>query len=237
MEKTKKPNWQINLKNLRLWLVYILLGGWLLGELGLAMWFLPGRLEGLIAKKEELAKDTAQAQELAATVKLLAEIDRDQLQKDLAKVLAAVPDEKKTSGLVTGLTNLASSSGIMVKGLSFSPGLISTSSALASTSEKVLTGGVKSIPVAVTLVADRNQMATFLEDLRQVSQILGVTSVQFSSSQREANLVTLPMLIYYQPPKESKPDPKQTKLLSPKEREILDALPAEDIFKLPSEPR
>lgn len=238
MEKTKKPSWQISLKSLRLWLVYVLLCGWLLGELGLAVWFLPGRFETLAAKKEELAKNTAQAQELTATVRLLAEIDRDQLREDLNKALAAIPHEKKTSGLVTGLTTLASSSGIVVKGLEFSPGLISTPSALSSAPlETVMASGVKTIPVAVTLIADRNQMASFLASLRQASQMLGVISVQFGSSQRDTSAVTLPMLIYYQPPKESRPDPKQVKLLTTREREILDALPAEDIFKLPPEPR
>lgn len=216
-------------------------------ELIFAVLFFPSFWQRILAASETAATAAVDLKEKQTALAILSQTDEEKLQVGLGKALAALPEEKKISGLVTGLTTLASQSGIVVKGLEFAPGVISTRSAqldrqkaaepeLGPGLEEIVIGsGVKAIPVDVSLAGSLEQLADFLKNLTQTSQILGVTAVDYRQSSKAAPETTLSVLIYYQLPKENKINWNQVKPLSGLAIKIVEALPDRDFFLVPPE--
>lgn len=165
--------------------------------------------------------------------------DQKSVEPYVIKARAALPGEKKTAGLITGLSSFAAKYGVAIKTLDFSPGLIATSSALTgynmtnNQGEIDLKANVKALPVSFTADTDISSLTKFLNALKITSQMLGVTTISFTQGPINGN-VSVGVLVYYQPTSFSKTSWGNTKKLSAIDIELLGSFPTEDVFKLPS---
>ncbi|MCL4397489.1 hypothetical protein M1403_00420 [Patescibacteria group bacterium] len=233
-----KTNNSLDLKKIRPYFFFIFLFVVFAAELGVLVIFAPSLYSTILSARASLAAQTAEVNTLSDLVTALNQTDPANLAALQKKVTAALPDEKKTAGVVTGLTRLASSSGVVVNSLEFSPGLISTGSATAvvtnTSGEIVLGGGVKAIPAQLTVTADVPAVSRFLADLAKSSQMIGVTSVEYTHSGPKTS-TALGLLLYFQPPKEGAVTPKQVQPLTSQEVGLAQSLPQEDIFTVAPE--
>jgi hypothetical protein len=239
----KKPqDWE----KLKRYGVYFLAVALLLAEIGGTIYLVFTRVPILQEKWAALAAVREEERQIAAAVAVLAGIDEGTLLEDLRRATAALPAEKKTSGLISGLVKLASQSGTLVTGLEFSPGLISTEAGKASpaamlrkqyeSGETVKSNGVKAVTVNAALVANLSALADFLRKLAAVSQMLAVTRVQYNTAGGAAGqTVGLTLLVPFQPLKEKEIDWRLVRALSAEEKKTVTDLPAEDIFLPPQE--
>jgi hypothetical protein len=213
---------------------YLLILSLLLVQAAFFIFYVPDQVTQIFKAREAVDKDAAEINNLAAALAKIQTIDAQSLSRYLAVATAALPDEKKTSGMVTGMTNLASTYGIGVKSLEFSPGLISSGSANLTnlpTSQVTLGGGVKQITASLTIFASIPSLIAFLEGLEKTSQMIGVNSVELGDNAQRSE-VSLQLQIYYQPPRSFNPDTaaKDLKLLGDEDVALLESLPEEDIF-------
>lgn len=217
----------MDLKKLKPYYFYILAGVVFVTNLAAVFWFIPNQVNKVSQKWRDLQQANQEINELTKTISNLENSDKSNLTQNLAKAAAALPDKKKTSGLVTGLSDLAEQNGVLIKSLEFSPGKLATGSA----DESLTVGnGVKAITASLEVGADLPALITFLEKLQKVSQILGVTSVEFGGKG-----TSLPLLVYYQPPRSGILNWKQVELLTAAETEVLKSLESKDVFTLPPE--
>lgn len=217
----------MDLKKLKPYYFYISAGVIFIINLVAVFWFIPNQVNKVSQKWRDLQQTNQEINELTKTIYNLENSDKNNLTQNLYKAAAALPDKKKTSGLVTGLSELAGQNGVLIKSLEFSPGKLATGSADESTT---IGNGVKAITASLEVSADLSTLITFLGKLQKVSQILGLTSVEFGSKG-----TSLPLLIYYQPSRTGSLNWKQVELLTVAETEVLKSLDAKDIFTLPSE--
>lgn len=225
------------LQPLKQYVFYLVLGAIVLGEVFFALGILPGWVNGIGDDRSNLETVTSEVTELTKTLNYLTQIDKPTLASLLVKANAALPDEKKTSGLVSGLSKLASSSGALIKTLEFSPGLISTSSAIptippAASEQVIKDGGIKTLPAIMTVQADFNSLIFFLQKLDKASQLLGVSGLKYTANASEGNQTNIGLYIYYQPPEVSTVLWKQSTPLTLQEQKSLDDLSSQDIFTL-----
>lgn len=209
----------------------IVLGGvWFLLTAPYQQW---GEIVSLQINKDELSGEVTR---LDKAIAILAAVDQKQLASDLASVNAALPGQKKTSGLVAGLSAVASASGVALRELSFSPGKIATES--SEVVDQPLAGSkVRVVTAALTLGADLPRLGSFLSKLQLASQLLGVSAVGFTGSSAREPLSTVSLSVYYQPPNSSVIDWGSVRPVSDKERQILASLSSKDVFILPEEQR
>lgn len=221
-------NIKLILQPLKQYVFYLGLGVVVLAEVFFAAVILPCWINSIGDDRSNLEKTTSEVTELIQTLDYLTQIDKPTLAALLLKANAALPDEKKTSGLVSGLSKLASSSGVLIKTLEFSPGLISTSSAVPVVSP----AGIKTIPAIMTVQADLNSLIVFLQKLDKASQLLGVSDLKYTANSSDGNKANLGLHIYYQPPSKSAVLWKQSSPLTIQEQKSLDDLSSQDIFIL-----
>lgn len=230
----------IDLAKLKSLSFYIIVALVLLSEVIFGLLIIPGKITKISADLQEADEIAAESNRLSTLLSTISNADQSSLEADLAKVTAALPDEKKTTGLVSGLSLLAPSYGVIVRSLEFSPGLVSTESAkflpqkLQITSEVVTGNGVKAIPAALSVATNFHSLISFLERLKTVSQILTVTSVDLSTSSGKESLAVLSLMVYYQPRKEGTVSWRQVDTLAPAERAIIESLEDKDLFTLQS---
>lgn len=217
----------MELKKLKPYYFYFFVGIILLANLVAVFWFLPNQVNKISQKWQNLQQANQEIAELSKTISDLENSDKNNLAQNLSKATAALPDKKKTSGLVTGLSDLAGQNGILIKSLEFSPGKLATGSADEATT---VGNGVKAITASLEVSTELPTLITFLGKLQKVSQILGITSVEFTGKG-----ASLPLLVYYQPPRSGALNWKQVDLLTVAETEVLKSLEAKDVFTLPPE--
>lgn len=217
----------MELKKLKPYYFYFFAGIILLANLIAVFWFLPNQVKKNSQKWQNLQQTNQEIAELSKTISNLENSDKNNLTQNLSKATAALPDKKKTSGLATGLSDLAGQNGAPIKALEFSPGKLATGSADESTT---VGNGVKAISASLEIGTDLPTLVVFLKKLQKVSQILGITSVEFTG--KSASLL---LLVYYQPPRAGVLNWKQVELLTAAETEALKSLDAKDVFTLPSE--
>lgn len=168
--------------------------------------YFPGKVRELYSTAQDLdtLKEEVTARE--AIVTELEAVDQNQLKSQIALATSALPSEKKISGLITGLTNLASSSGIAVTELSFSPGLVSTRSGSTTqiSVEPEIAGqsaedGVRGIPISLAATANEPQLLIdFMGKIAKVSPLLGIKTLSYRVSDQNKSATFL-FVIYYQP--------------------------------------
>lgn len=217
----------MELRKLRPYYFYFLVGAIFIANLVAVFWFLPKQGDKITQKWQGLQQTNQEIAELSKTISNLENSDKNNLTQNLSKAAAALPDKKKTSGLVTGLSDLAGQNGVLIKSLEFSPGKLATGSADESTT---IGNGVKAITAFLEIRTDLPTLIIFLKKLQKISQILGITSVEFTGKS-----ASLPLLVYYQPPRSGSLNWKQAELLTATETEVLKSLDAKDVFTLPPE--
>lgn len=192
-----------------------------------------GEIASLQINKQQLSEEVVR---LDKAITILAAVDQKQLAQDLASVNAALPGQKKTSGLVAGLSAVASASGVAVRELTFSPGRIATES--SEVSDQPLAGSkVRVVTASLSVGSDLPRLGSFLSKLQSASQLLGISSVGFTGATAREPLSTVSLSVYYQPPNSGVIDWGNVRPVSDKERQILASLSSQDVFILPEEQR
>lgn len=207
--------------------LYILIFVVILVEALFVILFLPSTVNKIgenIAKKDVINLEII---ELNTILDSLANLDKENLNSNLSKASAALPDQKKTAGLVTGLTNLALTSGATVKNLEFAPGLISTKAASMK-----MGPGPKAVDASMTVIADLNSLVDFLSKINKASQLLGVSDLQFTNEISSGSQAKIGLYIYYLPLDETKITTKQITPPTETENKVLEGLSSKDIFIL-----
>lgn len=193
------------------------------------------KVYGELREKMTLADSRgAEVASYGSALKMLSELDSSQIDGYLEKVLLALPDEKKTSGIISGMTALASTSGVVVSGLEFSPGVVASDSGeLEKVSlEKIVDKDldVRAVPASLTISANIDSLIVFLEKLANASQLIGVSAVSYTSNTPGQVKATLSVLMYYQPRDISKFSWRGLKAISDDDANYIQNLPAEDLF-------
>src|SRR3989344_2419395 len=155
-----------------LWAVGLV--GMILIQLLLAGVFLPKLWTRIRESQQRWQALVVEVRDLTKASEVLAGIDGDTLLGFKEKVLAALPAEKKVSGVVSGVSALASQSGVVVTSLEFSPGKISTTSAINEAEIKqgdvnVEIGHVQAIPANLVVSGSTPAMLEYLRKLAEVS--------------------------------------------------------------------
>lgn len=225
------------LKSLKKYSFYIVICIFLLLEILVAFFVLPSVVNTINDNRSKLKILNSEIADFTGIINSLASMDVNNLSSNLQKASAALPDEKKTAGLVTGLTNLASTSGVLVKSLEFAPGLISTDAAslkiLQNPGEDVIKGGgIKAVNASMVVIGDLNSLIDFLTKINKASQLLGISNLNFGSQTGDNKQSSIEFYILYQPTKESSVLLKQVTPLTETENKVLESLSNEDIFIL-----
>lgn len=225
------------IKNLKKYNFYIAIFTVILVEILFAFLVLPSGVNTINDNRSKLKALNSEIANLTQIIDSLENMDTKNLNNDLQKASAALPDQKKTAGLVTGLTNLASTSGVLLKNLEFAPGLISTDAAslaiLRNPGEDIIKGeGIKAVNASMVVIADLNSLIDFLAKINKASQLLGVSSLHFGSQTGDNKQASIEFYILYQPAKKSSILLKQVTPLTESEKKVLESLSSKDIFIL-----
>lgn len=220
-------------------MVYFYVGAMIisLAELSLLLLLLPGLFLGFREKFDRFGIRQVEVNSYAESLKVLQSLNGPEVDEQLRKVLYALPDEKKTSGVVSGMTALASSSGVIVTSLEFSPGIVEASAAgqVDEVRQEIVVDeakNIKAIPASLSIVTNTDGLVSFLHNLSEASQLIGVTSVGYTSDSLDQVKATVAILIYYQPRDINKFSWVGLKPLSESEASYVRALPGEDLFVL-----
>lgn len=234
-----KPSF--DLKQLKGISFYLIAGAVICLEVIGALLFFPAQIGQLRQTQASLGDLEREVSSMEDAAKIIKDNQPNVTEENLKKAMAALPNEKKTSGIVSGIANLASEHGVAVKTLEFSPGLISTASAITGyrpispSGEVDVGGGVKSIPAFLTVEANLSQIESFLKAVYASSQILGVTMISHSVTPQGLESAKIGLLIYYMPLKEGPLNWKNVKPLGQTDLKLLQTLPEQDLYTIPSE--
>lgn len=224
----------INTVKIKTYAPFVLLAVVILAEvLSLAFYF-PGKIFELLDLRDKVVLLSADVKQLSSANEQLAAVDNAQLDSALAIAETALPDEKKVAGLISGLGKVASSSAVVVKTISFSPGQISTGAGQVSVGadDKTIGDGVRAIPVSMSVSSSLVNSLDYLRKLQAASQLLGVTGLNYSllgpTSGGEMGLV-----VYYLPRRFGRPTWQYIPAIEATDLEVLSKLSPADIFNLP----
>ncbi len=200
-------------------------------ELAMVVWYVPRTVQQIaesIQKSSQLSGEIAQTKQINA---LLAKSDRQLLASRLTKATAALPDIKETSGLISGMTRLASSSGAVVEAIAFSPGTVSSGSAMVPVGN-VPNSDVQIVPATLTMSTNFDQLIDFLTKLNSAEQLIGVTGVEYGYLEgSQGTAANIALAVYFLPPLD-KVQLSDVKLLNDAQGKTVDALSKVNIFKL-----
>lgn len=217
---------------------FLLLVGFIVAlQVATTVFLLPKNLQKIPRLQSDIAGKKEDSLHLEKSLAVLGTLEDSQVQKLVSVALAALPDEKKTSGLFAGLTAVASASGVTVTSLEFTPGRVSTGSASldsqnAKSFERQLPHNVRAINASLTVISDFSSLATFIDRVEKASQVLGVASVSFSKLETTEPEAQITLEVYYQPERTL----LATDILEPisdQELNLAGSLSSKDIFKLP----
>lgn len=206
-------------------------------EVFILITFLPptyARLRGKMVMADTRGKEVSS---YTNALSMLESLDSSGVDGYLAKVLLALPDEKKISGVISGMTALASSSGVVVTDLEFSPGIVATISAETKNNapdEKVVDENlnVRMVPASLTIIASVDSLIDFLKKLSTASQLIGVSAVSYSVDRPGQVKATIAIAIYYQPRDISKFSWQNLRAIPDEDIGFIQSLPGEDLFVL-----
>lgn len=215
---------------------FLLVGGLILAE-SLFVLISVGRqwqsVSKLQSRKEEIRKEIAK---LSSALDVINSLDRSKISSQLAMVKAALPSQKKTSGLVRGVAAIASASGVAIRSLEFSPGKIATDS--ATTMDEVVAGSqARSFKVDVVIETDLEKLLVFLTKLQLANQLMGVKSVNYTVSAIRQPEASLALDVYFQPLPQPAVVWDQVRSVTAAEEKILGAFNSPDVFIIPEEQR
>lgn len=203
----------------------------IISEVIFLFWFVPGRLEEVKANSRVISDLEVSAKSLEEAVVVLDNTNTEKLSSDLALAELALPSEKRVTGLVSGLTNLASSSGTVVNKIEISFGKVSTDSAKVDSGivgEEIkdvpLANDVVGVPMTLEVEAEALPVLDLVGKIQEAMPLLGIKEVEYSVS-GDKKSAGLSVLIYSQPGETF----KKTKInkilpLTQKESDFLDQL-------------
>lgn len=214
-------------------LSYLVVAGLLLVELTFGYKFLWPHAQRVWELKGGVSELTTANGMLEQTLAMLDSVNSQELLSLTAKAKASVPDEKKTTGLVSGFSAIASSVGLALSQVEFSPGRISTESAKTNGAQKpTVTKLAQSYPVSISSTGNLSQVGLFLRRINSASQIITVDSLDFSIS--SARLTTsIALQAYFQEPLAGDIPWNEISEVTATEKAILGPLPTVDQFTLP----
>lgn len=207
-------------------LVAFLAEGWFFS------FFVPGQLAAILFSKDAVDRNAKEIADLQVALQKIQQADQESLSRYAHLATIALPNDKKTGGIVTGMSSLAATYGVGVKSLEFSPGLISSEEAdLRNNFPVSLGGGVRQITANLTVSAKMSSLVTFLEGLERASQLIGVNSLTFNNNP-QGDYASLLLNIYYQPLPLFNPQTavKTVKLLTQEDLSLLESLSEKDVF-------
>lgn len=222
-----------NLNLVRQYGFYLVVGGVFLLESIVLASFFPQQITKLVTNWQSLSESNRQVTVFKDVSAALTAQNKNSVGPYLARARSTLPDEKKTAGLISGLTKFAGNYGVAVKTFDFSPGLISTASASTgflqtnTSGEVIIAGGVKAIPATLTVTADPTSLKSFFDALLKASQLVSVTLVDYLN-----NTANISILIYYQPVDTKTIDWQNIKTLTKEDILFVGTLATEDQFIL-----
>ena len=220
---------------------YFFAGAVLIVDVLVLAFVFPSQVGQILNHWQKIFSTTNDVAVLTYVSNILAAQDNKTVEAYKDRARAALPDEKKSAGFISGFTKFAARYGVAVKSLSFSPGLISTSSAATgflktnTSGEVEVFGNVKGIPADLIVSADAASLKVFLNALNKASQLVGVTTVYYTSLGKNDATTNISLLIYYQPTQFSAKEWKRVKPLTSDDMTFLQGLPKSDQFTLQSE--
>ena len=217
---------------------YFAIGFLVILEILVAVFVLPGQYKQIGQEQAQLDQVNTDINNLNQSLSSLSQIDAKTLNNYFDKASAALPDEKKTSGLITGLSKLASASGMVMESLEFTPGLISTESGLPApppVPAVIQGGGIQSTTAFMVVSGDLPSLTTFLRNLHKASQLLGIYGVKYRVLSAAGLQTEVDIYVYYQPAQNIEELWKHSVALSDTDKEVLSKLAGKDIFNLQSE--
>ncbi len=235
-----KPS-NIDLVKVKAYFPFIVLAAVLFGEILVLAFYFPNKIFSLLEIRVKIDQLSGEVKQLENAEQSLSQVNDQDLNSTLAKATVALPDEKRVTGVITGLVNLASASGVIVKSIEFSPGRISTKvgspsgTPVVSSREIEIGDRVLAVPANMSVNSSLVQILSYLSKLQTSGPLLGVTALNYSLS-GSAPGGTISLLVYYLPNREGKPGWEFIPTISPDEIATLGKLPSSDIFRLPSVP-
>lgn len=212
---------------------YLIITFVIIVEILLAVFFIPNRIQSIMTKRQEIAQQSDDYRGLQAAVNALSQVDKSVLDRYLQRSTAAIPNEKKTTGIVSGLSVIAVTNGVMVRNLELNPGLISSASAQSPAPAGT---GLRFVPATLTVTANFQALNNFLTSLRKTSQIISVRDLTFDAV-GDNNRVQIGVQIYYLAPRSQSVSWSNIATLTPVEIDLLEKLPETDVFTLGQETR
>lgn len=209
----------------------MLLGSLIASELVAAVVVFPGKVNSILAMNEELTTTAKDVAGLKQATTYLNSLDEKILAGQVDRVTAVLPDEKKTSGLVTGLNDLAAASGVILKDINFSPGLIASSSG-----DIDVGSGVKAIPVGLSVSGELTSLTDFVSRVQTATQLLGATDLNYNLADNPAG-GTVSLIVYYLPPQNGVTSWQSMPTISEADKKLLGTFSSVDLFTLPTPQR
>lgn len=186
----------------------------------------------LLEKRRDVADEITG---LSKALAVLKSVDQKKLATQLATVNAALPSQKKTSGLLSGVAEVARGSGVTLKSVDFAPGKISTGSAERTTEEKLPGTKVSVLLASAVVTGDLSSLRSFLTLLSSSSQLVGVKSVAYTGFAAREQTASLSLLVYFQQPETTGLDWSQVSAVSSEQEKVVAKLSTRDVFILPPE--
>ncbi len=175
-------------------------------EIVFLLWFVPNNFEQINQNSEVISKQTEENKKLEDSVLVLNSTNQTQLNQDLLLAESGLPSEKRVTGLVSALTYLASSSGVVVDQIDISFGNVSTKSATKKpTAEDIkfsdfkLKHDVVGVPIVMKVLGDDSKMLEFVGKVQQALPLLDIRDVTISLNEEGAKEGQLSVLVYSQP--------------------------------------
>lgn len=214
---------------------YFLAAAVVLVEVVAVLGLIPSQWRELTALRANKMEKSQKVRELETGLSVLTTVDQRELVKQLAVVNAALPSNKKTSGLVSGIIRIASASGVALSSLEFSPGNVSTVSAEAVEDEAVLGTKVRQMAATVTIGSDVLGLTTFLSKIASASQLIDTKEVSYSNNASRVRSAQITLQVYFQPESTELVKWGEIRPVSASESAILRALSSKDVFTVPQE--
>lgn len=182
------------------------IGALVLVQIISALYFIPNFYASITSDGEKISQLTVEVEDLNRQNQVIDNLDSQKVKRNFNDASLALPTEKKVSGIISSLTALASTSGIVVSQLELTPCKISTRSGAlkvnvirtADCQNVQLENGVNGVNLSMNLVANKNQLQEFIDKLYHVSPMLGVREFGYDSNQR-GETASLAILLYFQP--------------------------------------
>lgn len=211
----------------------VFLGLALFSEVLVVSFYFPKKIFALLDLKQKVTELSKDVGELKVAEEALGKTDKDSLSGILSMAEAALPSEKQVAGVVSGINTLASSSGVVTKGIEFSPGRVSTGSGELGSGEvggTAVGDGVIAVPVSVSVFSSLDQLLDFMNKLQSSRQLLGITSANYTSVNVPEG--SLGLVVYFLPGRSGKPGWRYVPIISPEDLAVVEGLSGKDIFNL-----